>query len=119
MLGSAAGPRSPAKPGLLARTTLPCLLCRVDRACLEDVDLSWGGGAVTDASAVQLSTCPRLRRVNLRGTAITDAGLRQLVAAGGPTLEVEAASCRGLGRAVRQAAAAGADELRRELGLRR
>ena len=83
--------------------------------------MSWSGGRITDVALDALATCPRLHTVGLAGTAITSDGLRRLFAAAAARsaaaqLRVDVSSCRGLDRAVRQAATLGMAQLRTALG---
>ncbi|KAL4419549.1 hypothetical protein ABPG77_006880 [Micractinium sp. CCAP 211/92] len=149
-LATAIHPAAPLREALLARSGACCdeaVAFLVDRfgQSLEAVDLSWGGGRITDAATAALARCPRVHTVGLAGTAVTTVGVRQLLLAadgrrhsghssgssgsgrgtasgssGGslaPRLRLDVSSCRGLDRAVRQAATLDGGKLRAALGL--
>ena len=103
--------------------SLARLRCRHGAGSLEGVDLSWGGSRISDASAQALAAgCPRLHILGLAGTAVSEEGVRAVVGAALSRgtfshLELDLGSCRGVGRAVRQAASQGMQQLRRALGL--
>jgi hypothetical protein len=87
-------------------------------ASLELLSVAGGGAAVTDATPLALAACARLREADLSGAAVTNEGVRALLAGAGPSLRVlTLASCRSLDRPVRRAALLGGPELRRALGL--
>ncbi|KAL4431484.1 hypothetical protein ABPG75_006740 [Micractinium tetrahymenae] len=151
-LATAIHPAAPLREVLLARSGACCdegVAFLVDRfgGTLEAIDLSWGGGRITDAATAALARCPRLHTVGLAGTAVTTDGVRQLLLAsdrhrqsssgaggqggsgagsgggggsgsrGGQPLRLDVSSCRGLDRAVRQAATLDGGRLRAALGL--
>ncbi|EFN51581.1 hypothetical protein CHLNCDRAFT_55036 [Chlorella variabilis] len=150
-LATAIHPAAPLRHALLARSGACCdeaVAFLADRfgPTLEAVDLSWGGGRITDAAAAALARCPRLHSVGLAGTAVTTGGVRQLLLAadrhaaeveasragsstgsgggggggggqGRQAFTIDVSSCRGLERGVRQAATQGMRQLRSALGL--